>query len=52
MAEMKSFSRQIYASGSDRRKVFEIVNSCGRYSPKQIAKRQAPALRRKGEYAL
>lgn len=48
---MKSSNRQIYASGSDRRKVFEIVNGCGRYSPKQIAKRQARS-RRKGANAF
>ena len=48
---MKTSRRFSKASGSEQRKVFEIVNRCGRYSPKQIAKRQARS-RRKGANAL
>ena len=48
---MKSSLRFAKASGSDRRKVFEITNQCGRYSPRMVAKRQAAADRRKGGYA-
>jgi hypothetical protein len=48
---MKSALRFSKAKGNERRKVFEIVNFCGRYSPKQIAKRQARS-RRKGANAL
>jgi hypothetical protein len=46
---MKNYIRQSYASGSTWRKVFEIVNQCGKYSPKKIAKRETATRRRKGE---
>jgi hypothetical protein len=33
-------------SGSARRKIFEIVNHCGKFAPRQVAKRRQ--LRREG----
>jgi len=45
---MKSFTRFSKASGSDRARINQIITGSGRYSPKQIAKRQARAARRKG----
>ena len=39
------------ASGSDRRRVDDIILERGRFSPKQVAKRQARTLRRKGDCA-
>ena len=43
---MKSFTRLSKASGSDRRKVAEMANGFGRYSPRLIAKRRAAQARR------
>jgi len=40
MLRMKNYTRNSYASGSTRRKVFEIANHCGKYSPRLIAKRR------------
>jgi hypothetical protein len=38
---MKSFTRASYASGSERRKIHEMVTGTGRYSPRAIARRAA-----------
>ena len=44
---MKTSRRFGKASGTERRKVFEIANKCGRYAPRLIARRRE----RKGLYA-
>jgi len=36
----KTFIRTNQASGSTRHRVFELLNRCGRYSPRRLAKRQ------------
>jgi hypothetical protein len=43
MKTSRQFSK---ASGNECRKVFEIMNHCGRYSPRLAAKREAAARRR------
>ena len=35
-----------HLSGSAWRKIFEIINRCGRFAPSRIAKRNAARLRR------
>ena len=37
---MKSALRFTKASGSARRKAFEITNHCGRYAPRLVARRR------------
>jgi hypothetical protein len=37
---MKSGIRKSKASGSTKRRVFEILNRCGHYSPTQLSKRE------------
>lgn len=39
-------------SGSGWRRIYEIVNQCGRFSPKRIARRIAAQSRRKGHNAF
>ena len=36
---MKSPTKFSYASGSTRRKIFEITNRCGRYSDRALARK-------------
>lgn len=43
---MKSHTRHSKASGSDRRRVEDMVSGRGRYSPSKLAKREAAARRR------
>lgn len=43
---MKSFTRFSKASGSDKRRVADLANGSGRYSPRLTAKRKAAQERR------
>jgi hypothetical protein len=49
---VKNFTRASRASGSDRRRVSEMVFGYGRFAPRLIARRRAARDRRNSSFAL